>query len=108
MYIIAEIGINFNGSLENCLKMIDASADAGCHAAKFQVFKAKNLYPMSAGKLDWKDGSKEYSYDIFDAVEKFELPEAWLDEIIDYCNQRNIDFMSSVSNLDDLALCFGD
>lgn len=105
MYIIAEIGINFNGSLENCLKMIDVSADAGCHAAKFQVFKAKNLYPKSAGKLDWKDADKEYSYDIFDAVEKFELPEAWLDEIIDYCNQRNIDFMSSVSSFDDLDLC---
>lgn len=105
MYIIAEIGINFNGSLENCLKMIDVSVDAGCHAAKFQVFKAKNLYPRSAGTLDWKDAEKEYSYDIFDAVEKFELPEPWLDTIIEYCKQRKIDFMSSVSNFDDLDLC---
>ena len=105
MYIIAEIGINFNGSLENCLKMIDMSVDAGCHAAKFQIFKAKNLYPKSAGKLDWRDADKEYSYDIFDAVEKFELPEVWLDEIINYCKLKKIDFMSSVSNFDDLDLC---
>ena len=74
MYIIAEIGINFNGSLENCLKMIDMSVDAGCHAAKFQFFTANGMYPTSAGKLDWKDGEKEYSYDIYEAVKTFEHP----------------------------------
>ena len=73
-YIIAEIGINFNGSLENCYKMIDMSVEAGCDAAKFQIFSAKNLYPKSAGELDWKDDKEEYSYDIYEAVERFELP----------------------------------
>ena len=55
VYIIAEIGINFNGSLDNCYKLIDVAANSGCDAAKFQIFSAKNLYPKSAGKLDWKD-----------------------------------------------------
>ncbi|ADR35048.1 N-acetylneuraminic acid synthase domain [Sulfuricurvum kujiense DSM 16994] len=96
VYIIAEIGINFNGSLENCLKMIDLSAQAGCHAAKFQFFTASGMYPKSAGKIDWKDGEKAYSYDIHEAVKRFELLPEWLDEIMARCIARNIDFMASV------------
>ena len=103
-YIIAEIGINFNGSLENCYKMIDMSVKAGCNAAKFQVFSAKNLYPKSAGKLNWKDDKEEYSYDIYEAVEKFELPNEWVDKLILYCKDKNIDFMASVFDIDGLNI----
>jgi N,N'-diacetyllegionaminate synthase len=95
-YVIAEIGINHNGSIENCFKMIDAAVDAGCGAAKFQFFSAASLYPKSAGKLDWKDGKKKYSYDIYKAVERFELSRDWLDRLIAYCKNRRIDFLSSV------------
>ncbi len=102
MYIIAEIGINFNGYLENCLKMIDISVDAGCNAAKFQFFTANGMYPISAGKLDWKDADKEYSYDIHSAVKTFELPPEWLDTIMPYCESKNIDFMASVFDIDGL------
>lgn len=102
MYIIAEIGINFNGSLENCFKMIDIAVETGCHAAKFQFFSAKNMYPMSAGQLDWKDAEKEYSYDIYEAVKNFELPPEWLDQLIPYCESKNIDFMASVFDIEGL------
>ena len=95
-YVIAEIGINYNGSIENCYKLIDIAKDTGCDAAKFQVFSAKNLYPKSAGQLDWKDNDKEYSYDIYDAVKKFELPIEWIDQLMKYCSQKEIDFMSSI------------
>ena len=64
-FVIAEIGINHNGSIENAFRMIDAASKAGCHAAKFQLFTAKNLYPKSAGRLDWHDNVKKYSYDIY-------------------------------------------
>lgn len=104
VYVIAEIGINYNGSLENCFKMIDVAVKAGCSAAKFQIFKAKYLYPQSAGNLDWKDASKEYNYDIFEAAKRFELPEAWINELTAYCGKNGIDFLSSVSNLQDLEL----
>ena len=101
-YIIAEIGINFNGSLENCYKMIDMSVEAGCDAAKFQIFSAKNLYPKSAGELDWKDDKEEYSYDIYEAVERFELPNDWIDKLINYCSDKSIDFMASISDIEGL------
>lgn len=95
-YVIAEIGINFNGSLENCYKMIDMSVEADCSAAKFQLFTADKLYAKSSGKLDWKDSEKEYSYDIYEAVKSFELPIEWIEKLISYCKEKNIDFMASV------------
>jgi len=102
IYIIAEIGINFNGSIDNCYKLIDMAVSSGCSAVKFQIFSAKKLYPKSAGKLDWKDDKEEYSYDIYKAVKRFELPEEWVDKLISYCSKKNIDFMASVFDVDGL------
>lgn len=96
IFIIAEIGINHNGIFDNCVSLINAASDAGCNAVKFQFFKADHLYPRSAGKLDWKDSNKEYSYKIHEAVKSFELPEKWLDGIIEHCRSRRIEFLSSV------------
>jgi N,N'-diacetyllegionaminate synthase len=104
MYIISEIGINFNNSIDNCYKLIDISVEAGCNAAKFQIFSAKNMYPKSAGKLDWKDDKEEYSYDIYKAVEKFELPNEWIDELMSYCKAKGIDFIASVFDIDGLNM----
>lgn len=96
VYIIAEAGINHNGSLDNCRRLIDAAADAGCDCVKFQFFKAKDMYPRSAGKLDWKDAQKKYSYDIYKAVESFQLPDQWVAHLVKYCAREKIDFLSSV------------
>ncbi len=105
IYIIAEIGINFNGSLENCYKLIDSAVEAGCQAVKFQLFSAKNLYPQSAGKLEWKNERNEtYDYDIYQAIKSFELPVEWLKELKSYCDARSIDFLSSVFSIEDLKI----
>ena len=98
-YIIAEIGINHNGSLENCLAMVDAAADAGCDCAKLQFFKASSLYPHSAGRLDWKDDKGAYDYDIYEAVESFEMPEEWLEPVVRRCEERGLDASASVFDL---------
>jgi N,N'-diacetyllegionaminate synthase len=104
MKVIAEIGINFNGSLDIAKKMIKESSDAGCDFAKFQLFRADSFYPKSAGELDWFDGKKKYSYDIYEAVKNFELAYVWLDELVDYCNKKNIQFLASVFNFNDLEI----
>lgn len=95
-YIIAEVGINHNGSLDNCLRLIDVSAAAGCDCVKFQYFRAAGLYPRSAGRLDWQDKNKKYSYDIYSAVESFEMPSSWIRPVIGYCRKRRVDFLASV------------
>jgi N-acetylneuraminate synthase len=94
--IIAEIGINFNGSYENCLRLIDAAAEAGCDSAKFQVFSAKTLYPEKAGKLAWHNGKQHCSYDIFSSVRRNELPRQWIGPLMAHCARRNIAFLASV------------
>lgn len=107
VYIIAEIGINFNGSFENCIRLIDVAAEAGCDAVKFQFFRAKTLYAKSAGKLDWKDSIGEYSYDIYEAVERVELPEKWIDGIIGHCGKNALDLLSSVFDIEGADLLAG-
>jgi N-acetylneuraminate synthase len=82
--------------------MVDMSVNAGCDAAKFQIFSAKNMYPKSAGELNWKDDKEEYSYDIYKAVEKFELPNEWIDKLISYCKSKNIEFIASVFDIEGL------
>ncbi|MFA5147262.1 MAG: N-acetylneuraminate synthase family protein [Candidatus Omnitrophota bacterium] len=98
VYIIAEAGINHNNSLDNCYGLIDSASDAGCNAVKFQFFTARGLYPRSAGRLNWRDGSKGYSYDIYSAVKSFELPRRWIADIMRYSRRKGIDFLSSVSD----------
>lgn len=95
VYIIAEVGINHNGSLYNCYKLIDAAVYAGCDCVKFQFFKANQLYLRSAGKLGWKDKKKRYSYDIYGAVKSFETPANWIKTLMVYCKQKGICFLSS-------------
>lgn len=95
-YIIAEIGINYNGNLENIFKLIDSVSVSGADAAKFQFFKAKRLYPRSAGKLLWRDTEKSYKYDIYSAAKRLELPGSWIKEIIGYCRAKKVDFIASV------------
>jgi N-acetylneuraminate synthase len=95
-YIIAEIGINHNQSLDNCHALITASAQAGCDAVKLQLFRASSLYPRSAGDLDWKDGEKQYSYNIFDAVSGFETPVEWLEPLSRHCKETGLELLASV------------
>src|SRR3989344_3656770 len=97
-FIIAEVGINHNGSLEIAKKLIDVAKEAGCDAVKFQNFKAETLYPKTAGELDWEDDSGKYSYSIFDNVKKFEYPENWFPELKRYCGQKDIILFSSISD----------
>ncbi|PIN73335.1 hypothetical protein COV20_03835 [Candidatus Woesearchaeota archaeon CG10_big_fil_rev_8_21_14_0_10_45_16] len=95
-FTIAEIGINFNGSLDTAKRLIDAAVAAGCDAAKFQAFSADNIYPKTAGTLDWEDNEKKYSYSIHENVKKFELPKSWVPELKRYCDEKRIIFFSSI------------
>src|SRR5690554_4800272 len=52
--IIAEAGVNHNGSMENAFRLVDAAADAGVDYIKFQTFKAEKLVSGSAKKADYQ------------------------------------------------------
>ncbi|MBL4876837.1 MAG: N-acetylneuraminate synthase family protein [Cohaesibacteraceae bacterium] len=80
-YVIAEAGSNFNQDLTTALRMIDVAADAGANAVKFQLFRAKHLYPKG-GEL----------YDIFKSIE---LDPEWVPLLANHARKRSIHFMAS-------------
>lgn len=92
-FIVAEIGINFDGKYEQALKLIDAAANAGCDAVKFQLFKAEKMYTENAGKYEIATGEKQ---DIIKIVKDGELPHTWLPDLKKYANSKNLVFFSSV------------
>ena len=94
VYIIAEAGVNHNGSKELAYKLIDAAKKAGVDCIKFQTFKAENLVSHNAAKADYqKDTTGEGSQ--IDMLKKLELS---YDDFVDlkkYCDQEGICFLST-------------
>ena len=99
-YVIAEIGVNHEGSLERAKEMIDQVARAGGHAAKFQTYKAATLAAKSTSPAYW-DQTKEPTssqYELFQRWDNFGPAE--YAELAEHCKLRGIDFMSTPFDLD--------
>ena len=94
VYIIAEAGVNHNGSKELAYKLIDAAKKSGVDCIKFQTFKAENLVSHNAAKADYqKDTTGEGSQ--IDMLKKLELS---YDDFVDlkkYCDKEGICFLST-------------
>ena len=99
-YIIAEIGINHNGSLETAKKLIDVAALAGCDAVKFQKRNPDVCVPEHQKTLmrDTPWGTMTY----LDYKYKVEFEKEEYDEINRYCKQKNIVWSASPWDLDSL------
>ncbi len=90
-YIVAEAGSNHNGSFEQALRLIDAAADAGADAVKFQHFKAATLYPKSAGESDYLKLPRS----IYDIIHDMETPDEWVPRLAAHCRARALAFLST-------------
>jgi N,N'-diacetyllegionaminate synthase len=111
VFIIAEAGVNHNGSLTLAKKLIDVAVQAGVDAVKFQTFKAENLVSKNAEKADYqKINTNDKKETQFEMVKKLELNEKTHKKLIAYCNTKNIMFLStpfdhdSIDMLNDLKL----
>lgn len=111
-YIIAEIGVNHEGSLELAKKLIKDCKDGGAHAAKFQSYKADKLASKGSSPSYW-DTSKEpctSQHELFQKYDGFDEKE--YQELKSYCDKVGIDFMSTpfdleaVDYLNDLVSAF--
>lgn len=90
-YVIAEAGSNHNGDLDTAKELIDVAVDAGANAVKFQTFRAEDLYVKDSGSVDYLNDERT----IYDIIESMEMPYDWIPKLHDYCEERDIDFMST-------------
>lgn len=110
VFIIAEAGVNHNGSIELAKKLIDVAVVAGADAVKFQTFKAENLVSKNAQKADYQKQTTNSEESQFDMIKKLELNVQTHKILMDYCKEKNIMFLStpfdhnSIELLNDLGL----
>jgi len=93
--IIAEAGVNHNGSLDLAKKLVDVAADAGADAVKFQTFKADKVVSKYAPKADYQKLTTDSSESQLDMARKLELSQEHFREVAEYCYRRNIVFLST-------------
>ncbi len=93
-FIIAEAGVNHNGSIEMAKKLVNAAKEAGADAVKFQTFKTKNLVTKNAKKAEYqiKNSGEESQYEM---IKKLELSDSEFQEIAKYAESKGIIFLSS-------------
>lgn len=102
IFIIAEAGVNHNGSIENAMKMIDLAAEAGADAIKFQLFKAENLVTKTAEKADYQIENSGGGESQFEMLKKLELNEENQCKLANYCIDVGIGFITSPFDIDSL------
>ena len=102
--IIAEAGVNHNGSIDLAKKLVDAAVEAGVDYVKFQTFKADNIASKSAEKADYQKETTDVAESQWEMLKKLELTEAHHHELIEYCAQKNIEFLSTPFDLDSIDL----
>lgn len=104
VFIIAEAGVNHNGSIELAKKLIDVAVDSGADAVKFQTFKAENLVSKNAQKADYQKQTTDKNESQFEMIKKLELDVNTHKELIAYCNSKNIMFLSTPFDHDSIEL----
>lgn len=95
VFIIAEAGVNHNGSIELAKKLIDVASDAGADAVKFQTFKADKLLIKKTQKAEYQKKSTVSNESQYEMIKKLELDELDHKILIGHCKKNNIKFLSS-------------
>jgi len=103
-FIIAEAGVNHNGSLDMALEMVDAAVAAGADAIKVQTFKAEQIITASAPKAGYQKRTTGSDESQLEMIRKLELNEAAHQKLFEYCKNKGILFLSSPFDLESIDL----
>ena len=93
--IIAEAGVNHNGDIAKAKALIDKGAEAGVDYVKFQTFKAEKLVTKQAKRASYQDKNTQDNDSQYEMLKKLELSQALHQELMDYCNQKGVKFLST-------------
>lgn len=95
VFIVAEAGVNHNGSLELAKRLIATAAGSGCDAVKFQTFRADRVVSIRAPKCDYQFENTGADESQFEMIRKLELDEAAHIELIGVARDEGIEFIST-------------
>lgn len=95
VYIIAEAGVNHNGSLRIAKQMVDAAKQAGCDCIKFQTFNTDKIVTRQAQKAEYQIENTHDSSSQYEMLKKLELSYQDFKILKDYCEEQKIDFLST-------------
>lgn len=101
--IIAEAGVNHNGSIELAKQLVEKAVEAGVDYIKFQTFKASKLVTKAAKQAEYQQrniGGQENSQ--YQMLKKLELTPEEHEVLIDYCHQLGIKFFSTAFDFDSI------
>jgi len=101
-YIIAEAGVNHNGNRDMAFQLVDVAVKAGADAVKFQTFKTENVVSKSTDKAVYQKQTTDSSETHFEMLKKIELPHNLHYELIEYCREQKIEFLSTAFDLESL------
>lgn len=104
VFIIAEAGVNHNGSTELAKKLIDVAVHSGADAIKFQTFKAENLVSKKAQKAEYQKQTTDSKESQFEMIKKLELDVDTHQALMAYCAEKNILFLSTPFDHDSINL----
>ncbi|MCH6231366.1 N-acetylneuraminate synthase family protein [Microbacterium sp. CFH 31415] len=108
VFVIAEAGVNHNGSLDTAKELVDLAASAGADAVKFQTFSADNLALESAAMADYQRRSDDDVRSQHDLLRQLELSHDEFRALRDHCDMRGIRFLSTAFDLDGLDFLVDD
>lgn len=99
VFIIAEAGVNHNGSLELAKQLVDVAVQAGADAVKFQTFIAELGVSAFAPKADYQVKTTGQTESQLEMVKKLELSYEQFIDLTDYCRNKGIEFLSTPFDL---------
>lgn len=99
-FVIAEIGVNHNGSIKLAKEMISSAKKAGANAVKFQTFTAEALVSQGTPKVNYQKQTTDEAESHFDMIKKLELSHEDHYPIIEFCRAQEIEFISTPYDLD--------
>jgi len=104
VFIIAEAGVNHNGSLKTAKKMIDAASKCGVNAVKFQTFRAEDIVSQFAPKAKYQKRSTDKDETHYQMIKELELRADDHITLKKYCVKRGVQFLSSPFDLNSIEM----